>query len=208
MRDGDSNPVPGLNGFGTGCRFPSGHGAPEPTSDCAPLSADCQAYRMANSPARGHASIASILTRTPLAMDTSASTSSARASMAPRRVTLSTGAWSRVGVRLAAGVIGRSQQSRLRPNGRSADRMFMHRRPRGECPHLRPTGRVGDTMAAVTMSEPGWASRRFGLPRRFTAVAGSEPVETGPRYWSPSALRTMMWISLFLIRPAYASYPA
>ncbi len=29
-----------------------------------------------------------------------------------------------------------------------------------------------------------------------------------PRYWGPSALRIMMWISLFLIRLAWASYPA
>jgi len=57
MWDGDGNPVPSLNGAGTGYR--SRQAAAYPGQLC-PLSAGYPAYRMANSPHSGHARIVSI----------------------------------------------------------------------------------------------------------------------------------------------------
>ncbi len=77
-------------------------------------------------------------------------------------------------------------------------RQFLH----GTHPVMPPSGRVGDTMAPPAMPESRWGQPQVPVFRVVVLLRAGQSHGGEPRYWSPSALRIMMWISLFLIRLA------
>jgi len=174
---------PGLNGFGTGYRPPSGRGVPEPAGDCAPLSAGCPAHRMANSPAQRTPRIVSIRIRTrrPWACP------HRPVLRAPARhlggPPLSRGARSGAGAWLAAGVTGSSgwtQRSGSHQRRGRADTDAHDRRPsHADADHekrCRGHGRGNDrvltrTPATRSAGSCGGRTRRRWRPRSARSCA-------------------------------------